>query len=340
MRAAVAGDPGEVKIVEMPELILGSGDVLIAPKACGICSTDVKFVNKGSTNHNYSLGHEVAGEILAVSDNSDWVIGQRVVAMPYLPCDVCFFCHKGQHTLCERLYQSYLIPGGLAENIKAPRALAERGLFQIPEILNNEIAALAEPVGCAIKGIEDSRVSIGDAVLVIGDGPMGLLCAAISRAYGAYPVMIAGMTSHRLAIAKENFADIVIDVTTENMADLVSQHTSQRGADVVIAAVSSGLVFENAIQAVRSGGIVNAFAGVPDGTLIELDIRKLHYKQYYLTGSSGISPIHMQKALQLLSSGRINMEPIITKRFAFSQTSEAINYSATQIGLKAMVTFP
>ncbi len=339
MYGAAAGKPGQVEIIQFKERDLQPGEVMVAPLVCGICANDVKLVEKGSTDAKYALGHEVAGQIIKVTEQSRWKVGQRVVFLPYLPCGACYYCLRNQPTLCTNLFEAFPIPGGLADRVIIPRAMAERGLTLVPEDMPAEAASLAEPVGCSIKGIEDSGVKPGDSVLIIGDGPMGIICAAAARAYGASPVLVAGMTPHRLQVAKEHFADAVIHVAEQDLLATVRFYTGERGADIVIAAVSNGEVLANAIQAVRPGGTVNSFAGVPSGTFINLDVRELHYKQFHLTGSFGVSPVYAEKAIHLIHTGRIAWEPVISARFPFEKTAEAVQYAAQRRGLKPVVIF-
>lgn len=339
MRAATAGPPGTVKIVDFPEPDLGEGEIVLAPLACGICTTDVKLVQKGSLETKYALGHELAGEIRVTAPGSGWEVGQRVVAAPYLPCGACYYCLVGQPTLCTRLFDASFFPGGLAERVHAPRDLVQRGLFLIPQGLSPEAASLAEPFGCAIQGLEACRLRPGNSLLVVGDGPMGLITAAIARAWGAGPVILAGMLEHRLETARRCYADEVIDIASEPLALSVQKFTADRGADIVIVAVSSSDALASGIDAVRPGGVVNAFAGVSNGVTIPLDIRKLHYQQFSLTGSFGVAPAHIARALHLLASGRVNIEPLITARFPFDAVGEAVAYAADRKGLKAVVVF-
>jgi L-iditol 2-dehydrogenase len=341
MRGIAAGKPGEVLIFDFPPPELGDGDLIVKPLACGICSTDVKMVNRGSGSKiEYALGHELAAEIVEVSDGGNrWEVGQKIIAAPYLPCGACYYCQHGQPTLCKNLFSVFLSPGGLAELVKIPCDLAARGTFLIPDGLPVDIAALAEPFGCVIKGIEDVGLKIGDSVLIIGDGPMGVITAAVSRYYGANLVMVAGMTPHRLAVVGQHYADVVIDVNQNDLRGEVSKHTDGRGADVVMATVSSAEVLLNGIKCVRPGGWVNAFAGVPDGTIVDLDLKKLHYQQYFITGSFGVSPNHLFKALELFASGRIDVTPVVSAHFPFEEAIEAISYARDRTGLKAMITF-
>jgi len=302
--------------------------------------TDVKLVRAGyNGGPRYALGHELVGEVMAAGEGTKWRVGDRVVAAPYIPCGDCYYCQHGQPTLCPHLFENSLDPGGLAERVRIPRPLAERGLFPLPEGLPVEVAVLAEPVGCCIQAVEACGVSVGDAVLVVGDGPMGLMNAAVVRVWGASPVIVAGLTSHRLAVARKHYADAVVNVAEVDVGGFVAGLTAGRGADVVIIAVSSAQAVENGLTALRAGGVLNVFAGVPEGTSLPLDLRRLHYEQLHLTGSFGVGPTHIARALRLLTNGQVNGAPLITGRFPFERTPEAVAYAAGQVGLKAVVIF-
>lgn len=339
MKAAAASQPGLVIIADFPEPVAGEGDVIVETLACGICATDVKLVQKGASEIKYALGHEMTGRIVHAPKEGQWKVGQHVVVAPYLPCGECYYCQHGQAALCTRLYEIFPLPGGLSERILVPAELARRGLFLVPPGMSDELAALAEPLGCVLMGLEASHLKAGDTLLVIGDGPMGQLTAAAGKALGTGLVIVAGMTDHRLACAQKYYADVVVDVTREDLKAVVGGRTSKRGADVVQVAVSSGEALTTGLDNVRPGGTVNSFAGVPDGTKIELDVRKVHYQQFYLTGSSGTTPEYMAKALAMLGSSKVDFSKVISASYLFPQVGEAVLYVERQLGLKSMVLF-
>jgi L-iditol 2-dehydrogenase len=329
-----------VRWTEQDEPQIGPGEVLLQSLACGICTTDVKAVRRGDPEgHGYGLGHELVGRILAVGDGVQWSVGQRVVVAPYVPCGVCAFCLRGQPVLCERLFEHSLDPAGLAERVRVPRPIAERGMFPVPDTLPSDIAALTEPVACCVQAAEACSITAGDTVLIVGDGPMGLMNAAVARAYGASFVIVAGLTPHRLKVAAQHYADAVINVAEQDLASQVKSMTEGRGADVVLAAVSSPDAVTSGLSALRRGGILNAFAGVANETTVPLDLRRLHYDELRITGSFGAAPQHLRQALYLLSRGQVYAAPLVTGRFSFEDTPIAIEHSASQIGMKAVVVF-
>jgi L-iditol 2-dehydrogenase len=340
MKALVPAKPGEPEWMEVTLPPIEPDGVILRPLACGICATDVKQVQAGASGEPvYALGHELVATVLAAGPKARWQVGERVVAAPYLPCGSCYYCLHGQPTLCPHLFESNIVPGALAEQAWISGALAARGLFAVPQAMPDGVACLAEPVGCCVQGVESCGLEAGDTVLVVGDGPMGLLCAAMSRAYGAGLVIVAGLTPHRLVLARERYADYIVHVGEEDLCRRVTSLTDGRGADIVLVAVSSSEALATGLSAVRRGGALNVFAGVPEGTTIPLDLRQVHYGQIRITGSFGVGPVHLDKALRLLATGQVDVGPLVTATFPFERAPEAIAYATSRVGLKAVVTF-
>jgi L-iditol 2-dehydrogenase len=166
---------------------------------------------------------------------------------------------------------------------------------------------------------------------------MGLIAAGVARAQGAFPVIVAGATDHRLALAGKSFADVVIDVRTSDLSKIVLELTEGRGADIVVDSVEGIEPLRSSLGAVRRGGTVNIFAGVPNDDFIEASMKQLHYGQVYLTGSYGtrIQDFHM--AVQLFEANRVDFGSLVTASFSIEDTSDALAYSKECRGLKAVV---
>ena len=338
MKVGMHARPGEIEAVEMSTPAIGEGEALIKVGASGVCATDVKIVQRG---HPYwkppvVLGHEAVGTVVEVRGEIGRRVGERVVIAPYVGCGRCYYCRKGEETMCVDLLHAHPDPGGFAEYVRIPAPLARAGLLPIPDGLSMQLATLAEPLSCVIRAARSTGVKPGDVVLVIGDGPLGMMNAAVARAYGAGTVIVSGLSSQRLAVARENYADVTVDAGRQNLEEVVRGLTEGCGADAVIVAVASPEVVRQGVRLARKGGAVNIFAGQPAGSLIDLDAAEIHYSELKITGNFGSSPRTMHEALEL-ATHRLNLAPIVTAEFPIDEIAEAIRYSAEWRGLRAVI---
>jgi L-iditol 2-dehydrogenase len=304
-----------------------------------VCATDVKAILKGHIVFKPPrvLGHEIAGHVVEVNGTSCQAVGNRVVVAPYVPCGHCYFCYRNEETMCENLWDAEPDPGGFAEYVRCPAPLAERGLIPIPAGLSSTVASLAEAIACAIRAVRDSHVTPGSCVVVVGDGPMGMINAAVARAYGAGPVILSGMVPHRLEIAARHYADITVDISQEKLEEVVKETMDGHGADVVIVTVPAVAAVRQGMTLARRGGTVNVFAGQPNGSIMELDLATLHYNELNITGNFGSSSVTLHEALRLAASGWIDFAPIVTREFALAELMKAVDYSVAMEGLRSVV---
>src|SRR5690606_8909936 len=219
MKAARYLGPGSLAIEDVPVPTIADGEVLVRVRACGVCGTDVKTYVRGHARIRPGsvLGHEVAGEVVE-SRHPRFAAGQRVALGPYAPCGRCASCRRGRYSLCSDLGAAFAEPGGFAEYVKVPERLADLVMFAIPDSMSFELASLAEPLACCVHGLEALDLPEGGSLLVIGDGPMGLMQAAIAPAFGAGRVVVAGATPHRLAHAA-GFVHATVDVTATPLVE-------------------------------------------------------------------------------------------------------------------------
>ena len=211
MKALRYFGPGKVAVEEMPAPAIGPDELLVAIAACGICGTDVKTYLRGHPKipPGAVLGHEMAGTVIA-SNSARFAPGQRVVVAPYAPCLQCDTCRRGYFSLCDNLFAEYPDPGGFSELLRVPRRIVEQGVLALPDQLDDVTATLTEPLACCLHGLEAIDVQAGQSLLIIGDGPMGLLHALLARQLGVAPILLSGMTPQRLAFARQ-VADHVIE---------------------------------------------------------------------------------------------------------------------------------
>jgi len=336
MKAARYYGPGKLGIEELPPPQIADGEVLVAMKACGICGTDVKTYVRGHPliPPGSVLGHEIAG-VVAASEHPAFKAGDRVVVGPYAPCFSCTMCRRGHFSLCENLWESSLEPGGFAEMIRVPRRIADQVLLKIANDVSFNTAALTEPLACCIHGLEALDFQAGQSLLVIGDGPMGLLQAALGKALGASRVILCGMTPDRLRFAAQ-VADQVIDSAKQELATVVHD-LLPAGPDKVLVSVGSVDLVLQALQIAGKGGAVNIFAGMPKDATFAMPIYRVHYDEVSVVGTFGFGPQHFRRALEVLSGGTLPIAGFVTQTVALEGIEAALQAASRYEGIKALV---
>ncbi|MBZ0279030.1 MAG: alcohol dehydrogenase catalytic domain-containing protein [Anaerolineae bacterium] len=336
MKAARYHGPGSITVENVPEPVCGDGGVLLTMKACGICGTDVKTFVRGHPliPPGSVLGHEVAG-IVVETQHPDFAVGDRVVAAPYAPCLSCDMCRRGLYSLCEHLFESSMEPGGFAETVHIPRRIADQAMFRLPNHLDYETASLTEPLACCFHGLEALGLQAGQSLLIMGDGPMGLLQAVLGKALGASPVILSGITPHRLSFAQQ-IADVVIDVSKQTLADELRKHIPS-GPEKVVVSVGSAAVVEEALRLVAKGGAVNLFAGMPKDAMLSLPINRIHYDEIQILGTFGFGPPHFKSALDVLAQSGSTLKGIFTHTVHLDTIEAALQAASRYEGIKGVV---
>jgi len=314
MTAAVLYGKEDVQIetVDVPEI--GRGDVLVRVRAALTCGTDVKVFRRGYHARMIVppalFGHELGGDIVAMGrDVRGFKMGQRVVAANSAPCGVCFYCQHNQENLCEDLLFNN---GAYAEYIRIPERIVRRNMYEVPEHVSYQDAALVEPLACVLRGLEESGVRPGDTVAVIGLGPIGMMFVRLAKAVCNARVIAIGRRPQQLLRASRMGADeTVLNCDGADVVGPVHEMTGGRGADVVIEAVGLPEVWQLAIKLLRRGCVVNFFGGCPDGTNLSLDTNLLHYSELTCKASFHHTPALIRKALDLVSRGYVGAKDFV-----------------------------
>jgi len=314
MTAAVLYGKEDVQIetVDVPEI--GRGDVLVRVRAALTCGTDVKVFRRGYHARMIVppalFGHELGGDIVAMGkDVRGFKMGQRVVAANSAPCGECFYCRHNQENLCEDLLFNN---GAYAEYIRIPERIVRRNMYEVPDHVSYQDAALVEPLACVLRGLEESGVRAGDTVAVIGLGPIGMMFVRLAKAVCNARVIAIGRRPQQLLRASRMGADeTVLNCDGADVVGPVHEMTGGRGADVVIEAVGLPEVWQLAIKLLRRGGVVNFFGGCPDGTNLSLDTNLLHYSELTCKASFHHTPALIRKALDLVSRGYVGAKDFV-----------------------------
>lgn len=329
MKAGLLNAPNDLSFETVPDPSLRSGDILIKVKAATICGTDIRiFRGRKTAGVRYPsiLGHEFAGEIVDNGGQSAFQCGDAVAVCPAIPCGYCDHCKRGYENICQNLTAiGYEIDGAFAEYIRIPaNAVHSRNIFKLPENLSWENAALIEPLSCVLNGQEKIEVGVGDVVVILGAGPIGLLHVKLARHSGASRIIVSEPNAQRRQTALAAGADVVVDPIDDDIGAIVRERTGGLGADKVIVAIGVPKLANDALSLVRHRGKVSLFAGFSKGEMAPMDVNLIHYNEIVVTGSFGLNRLQFEKSLKMIASGQIEVESMLTHRFELRDISEAL----------------
>ncbi len=343
MKAMRIHAPMQFGVEEVEDPVPRSGDLLLSVEACGLCGSDLRTLRTGHSKVKFpwTLGHEICGTVVETGPSyvGRWKIGERLSVGPlaYDPADP--FCVEGRHELSANVREiGQAWPGGLAEKILIPQAAIELGnILLTPAQLDPAHATVAEPASSVIHAQERARVSLGDTVLIMGAGPIGCLHIAIARARGAHKIIITDIVSERLALAKAFGPDAIVNSSTEDLAEAVSRVTEGRMPDVIVTAAPAPAAQVTAVELARKGGRVVFFGGLPHGhSTPGIDTNLIHYKNLDVIGISIFAPRHFRMALQMLESGQIPAEKLVTHVLSLERFNEGANLALEGKALKVI----
>jgi L-iditol 2-dehydrogenase len=325
MTAAVLHGKEDVRIeqVEVPKA--GPGELVIRVAVALTCGTDLKVFRRGYHARMIQppalFGHELAGFVAEVGEGvSGFALGEPVVALNSAPCGSCYFCQRDQENLCEDLLFNN---GAYAEYVRIPARIVEKNTLHIPVGVPLEHAALAEPLACALHGLEDCSPRIGDTIAVIGGGPLGLLLMHVASLAGCEVIAVVKRPSQAKAARELGTAHVVHTTHTTDVVEAVRMLTpAKRGVDIAIEAVALAETWEQAVEMVRVGGVVNFFGGPAAGTKVSLDTNRLHYGDITLKATFHHTPAICRRALELIASGRFQAQQFITGRASLHELNE------------------
>ena len=342
MKALLFEGPNKMDIKDVPLPTLQDGDLLVKVSACLICGTDIRIYRGKKTKDvriPSILGHEFSGVIEKIGGKVEgFSIGDAVSVAPVLPCLTCYNCKHGQENVClNRTAFGYEYDGAFAEYVRVPAAAIKSGnVYHVPTSADLVDIALVEPLACCINGQGNSPIKLGDTVIVMGAGPIGLMHMILAKRSGA-KVIVSEPSEQRRNTALNLGADIGVDPTKEDLQSIILENTDGVGADVVILAIGVPTLVNQAIDLVRKRGYVNLFAGFSVGDMPPIDVNKIHYKELRLTGTSASSRKDHEVALKLITNKIIEPSKIISHKYSLSQADEAFKAAESGIGIKVAI---
>jgi L-iditol 2-dehydrogenase len=335
MRAAVYRGVNDVRVetIAVPEI--GAGEVLVKIHTCGICGTDLKKIHTGSHDAPRVFGHEMAGTIVRVGTGvNGFAVGDRVMAYHHIPCGECYYCRKQTFAQCE-VYKKVgctagFAPsgGGFAEYIRVMDWIVRRGLVKIPDDVPFEQAAFIEPVNTCYKAVQLLDLQPDETVLVIGQGPIGILLAALARKTGAR-VLTSDLHAERHAVAAKFGLEHPLDARGDVVA-AAKAATEGRGADVALLAVGGDALIRVAMDAIRPGGRVMLFAATQHGEA-PFDPAAVCMDEKTLMGSYSSSVAINDDVARLVLEGYgsgFDLTALISHRFSLEDAVAAIDLAS------------
>jgi L-iditol 2-dehydrogenase len=327
MKVAMYYNNNDVRIEEMFVPTIGDTELLVKMKASGICGSDVMEWYRIKKAPKV-LGHEIAGDIVAVGKNvKKYKIGDRVFVSHHVPCNTCRFCKNNQQTLCHTLHSTNYYPGGFAEYLRVPEINVDRGVFVLPKGMSYEQGVFIEPLACVIRGLKTARMKPGQTVLVIGSGISGLLQIKLAKAWNAGRILATDVEDYRLQAAKKFGADVVIHAK-ENVPEEVKKHNERRLADLVILCTGALPAVQQAIHSVEAGGTVLFFAPTAPGDDVPFPLFELWNKQITMVSTYAGSPEDITTAIELITTKKVIVVDMISHTLPLSEAAKGFQLVA------------
>lgn len=312
VRALILHGPGDLRLERVPDPEPGPGELVVRVDVALTCATDAKMMRSG--DHPAlgplpaPLGHELAGTVVAAGAGAPLAAGARVVVANSAPCGACRACARGRPSLCADI--AYLT-GAFAELVRVPARIARVNAVPLPDGLGPELAALAEPLACAVHGAERCGAAPGDDVLVLGGGLQGVVIAALLSRRGCRVGLCDPHGERRARALRFGVAEALPAPRDEAGRAAARAFTGGRGADVVVEAVGRVETWTEAVALAGPGAEVLLHGGCPAGTHVRWPTAPLHYRELTLRGSYHHTPAAVRRALALIEAGELPVAELL-----------------------------
>lgn len=333
MQAAVYRGVNDVRMETVPVPQVGPGEILVRVHTCGICGTDLKKIATGSHSAPRIFGHETTGVIVRTGDGvTNFSIGDRVMFFHHVPCGDCFYCRHKVFAQCPTYKKVGATAGyeasggGFSEYVRVMDWIVRKGVIRIPDNVSFEQASFIEPINTCIKGVETLGLRDGETVLVIGQGPIGIMLAVLARRKGT-KVITSDLFPQRLTMSRAFGLQGNIDASTSDTVRAVKERTEGRGADAVILAVAGVSLIRTAMEATRPGGRALLFAQTQHGEAV-IDPAAVCVDEKSLLGSYSASVDLQEESARFVFSREMNLERLISHRFPLTEAVEALRLAA------------
>jgi len=330
MQAAVYKGASRVEVEAVPVPEIGRGELLIRVEACGICHTDLKKIEHNLLAPPRIYGHETAGVVAAVGEGvTRYVPGDRVIVFHHIPCGRCFYCHKKLYAQCP-VYKKVGVTagyepagGGFSQYVRAMDWIVDQGVEKIPDGVSFDQASFVEPVNTCLKGVKQVDPQPEDVVVVLGQGPIGLIFTMMVARTGARMVATDTMPCRR-ALAQKFGAEAAFDPRDPRFDETIRAMTDGRGADLVIIAASARGIVQQAVACSRPGARILLFAQTSHQERIEVSGADVCMGERILCGSYSASVDLQKESADMVFSGALPVKELISHRFPLSEIHQGM----------------
>ena len=334
MSAAVYRGVDDVRVETVSVPKISAGELLVKIHTCGICGTDLKKIHTGSHSAPRVFGHEMSGTVVQTGEGvANFRVGDRVMVFHHIPCGDCYYCHAKTYAQCETYKKvgagvgtGEPSGGGFAEYIRVADWIVRRGVVKIPQHVSFEQASFIEPVNTCLKGVKSLRLQPGETVLVMGQGPIGIILALLAQREGAR-VIVSDLYEERLAAAKQFGLTESINAKRDDVVAHAKQIADGRGVDAVMVAVGGNSLIRPAMDATRPGGRVMLFAQTQRSE-VAIDPAAVCMDEKTLMGSYSASVDIQDETVDLVFNGGIPFERRISHRFGLQDAVAAIHLAS------------
>ncbi len=345
MKAAVYKGNSVVAVEEIATPEIGKGEILIRVEACGVCHTDLKKVEYNLLPPPRVYGHETAGVVAATGPGvTRLAAGDRVIVFHHIPCGDCFYCERKLYAQCP-VYKRVGVTagfepagGGFAQYVRVMDWIVDRGVEKIPDGVSFEVASFVEPVNTCLKGVEQLAPHAGDVVVVMGQGPIGLIFTMILAKRGVQ-VIATDTIPRRLELARLSGAAEAFDPRERSAAEAAKERTDGRGADAAVLATAAGGLVQQALDCTRPGARILLFAQTAPTERIEFSGASVCAGERVLFGSYSASVDLQKQSADLVFNGGLPLAILISHRVPLDRIGDAFHLAThpTSESLKIVV---
>ncbi|MBS4223553.1 NAD(P)-dependent alcohol dehydrogenase [Bacillus sp. FJAT-49682] len=332
MDAAVLNKPLDIEVKKVSIPVPNADEALIKVYCIGVCGSDIHYYEHGKigryeVKEPLILGHELAGEVVEIGERvTNVAVGDRVAVEPGVACGRCGHCKSGRYNLCPDVVFMATPPvdGAWAEYV----TIRSDFLFQLPDEMSYEEGALLEPLSVGIHAMMRGKATLADRLFVSGLGPIGLLAIQAAKMVGITEIYASDVVPFRRELAKEMGVETTIDPLNENVKDQIAELTGGKGVSLVVETSGNERAISDTVKIVNNGGRI-VLVGLPTAGEIPFDVNQLIDGEIDVYGVFRYANTY-PAAIQVLSRSQINIEKIITHRFALSNIKEAVEIARTE----------